>query len=152
MNAFVQLVISWQDNYLFFIINYYMKTSSHVSLTGRRGERGWGMLPHPHPRLPVGGEIFPVYIPVGEEISPSPSPNRGIPRGESGIGSPLLSLGGEEPGAWPLSYLHPSNCFSRGIHLRAGACPPVGLNDKTCTKRYFYLLFDHICDMWTCVY
>jgi hypothetical protein len=93
MNVFVQLVISWQDNYLFFIINYYMKTSSHVSLTGPRGERGWGMLPHPHPRLPVGGENFPVYIPVGEEISPSPSPNRGIPRGESRIGSPLPSLG-----------------------------------------------------------
>jgi hypothetical protein len=90
MNVFVQLVISWQDNYLFFIINYYMKTSSHVSLTGPRGERGWGMLPHP--RLPVGEEIFPVYIPVGEEISPSPSPNRGIPHGESGIGSPLPSL------------------------------------------------------------
>jgi oxalate---CoA ligase len=90
MNVFVQLVISWQDNYLFFIINYYMKTSSHVSLTGPRGERGWGMLPHP--RLPVGGENFPVYIPVGEEISTSPSPNRGIPRGESGIGSPLPSL------------------------------------------------------------
>ena len=50
------------------------------------------MLPHPRPRLPVRGEIFPVYIPVGEEISPSPSPNRGIPRGESGIGSPLPSL------------------------------------------------------------
>jgi transposase InsO family protein len=50
------------------------------------------MLPHPRPRLPVGGEIFPIYIPVGEEISPSPSPNRGIPRGESGIGSPLPSL------------------------------------------------------------
>jgi hypothetical protein len=93
MNVFVQLVISWQDNYLFFIINYCMKTSSHVSLTGPRGERGWGMLPHPRPRLPVGGEIFPVYILVGEEISPSPSPNRGIPRGESGIGSPLPSLG-----------------------------------------------------------
>jgi hypothetical protein len=44
------------------------------------------------PRLPVGGEIFPVYILVGEEISPSLSPNRGIPYGESGIGSPLPSL------------------------------------------------------------
>jgi hypothetical protein len=64
-----------------------MKTSSHVSLTGPRGERGWGMLPHSRPRLPVEGEIFPVYIPVGEEISPSPSPNRGIPQGKSGIGS-----------------------------------------------------------------
>ena len=31
-------------------------------------------------------------LPVGEETSPSPSPNRGIPRGESGIGSPLPSL------------------------------------------------------------
>jgi hypothetical protein len=92
INVFVQLMISWQDNYLFFIINYYMKTSLHVSLTGPHGERGWGMLPHPRPRLPVGGEIFPVYIPVGEEISPSPSPHRGIPRGESGIGSPLPSL------------------------------------------------------------
>ena len=69
-----------------------MKTLSHVSLTGPRGERGWGMLPHPRPRLPVGGELFPIYIPVGEETSPSPSPNRGIPRGESGIGSPLPSL------------------------------------------------------------
>jgi hypothetical protein len=69
-----------------------MKTLSHVSLTGPRGERGWGMLPHPRPRLPVGGELFPIYIPVGEETSPSPSPNRGIPRGESRIGSPLPSL------------------------------------------------------------
>jgi hypothetical protein len=25
-----------------------------------------------------------------------------------------------------------------------------GFNDKICTKRYFYLLFDYICDMWTC--
>jgi hypothetical protein len=69
-----------------------MKTLSHVSLTGLRGERGWGMLPHPRPRLPVGGELLPIYIPVGKETSPSPSPNRGIPRGESGIGSPLPSL------------------------------------------------------------
>jgi hypothetical protein len=69
-----------------------MKTLSHVSLTGPRGERGWGMLSHPHPHLPVGGEFSPVYIPVGEETPPSPSPNRGIPRGESGIGSPLPSL------------------------------------------------------------
>jgi hypothetical protein len=69
-----------------------MKTLSHVSLTGPRGERGWGMFSHPHPRLPVGGEFSPVYIPVGEETPPSPSPNRGIPRGESGIGSPLPSL------------------------------------------------------------
>jgi hypothetical protein len=71
-----------------------MKSLSHVRLTGPRGEQGWGMLLHPRPRLPVGEEFSPVYIPVGEETSPSPSPspNRGIPRGESGIGSPLPSL------------------------------------------------------------
>jgi hypothetical protein len=63
-----------------------MKTLSHVSLTGPREERGWGMLLHPRPRLPVGGEIFPVYIPVGEETSSSPSPNRGIPVGNRGSG------------------------------------------------------------------
>jgi hypothetical protein len=67
-----------------------MKTLSHVCLMGPRGERGWGMLLHPRPRLPVGGEFSPVYIPVGEKTSPSP--NRGIPRGESEIGSPLPSL------------------------------------------------------------
>jgi hypothetical protein len=57
------------------------------------------MLPRPHPRLPVGGYIFPVYIPVGEvsSPSPSPSPNGGIPHGESGIGSPLPSLLSTQP-------------------------------------------------------
>ena len=129
-----------------------MESLSHVRLTVPAGNGDGECFSIPVPVYPLGENFPPVYIPVGEETSSSPSPNRGIPRGESGIGSPLLSLGGEEPGAWPLSYLHPSNCFSRGIHLRAGACPPVGLNDKTCTKRYFYLLFDHICDMWICGY
>jgi hypothetical protein len=69
-----------------------MKTSPYISLTGPRGERGWGMFPHPSPRLPIGVEFFPVYIPAGGEPSPSPSPNGGIPRGESGIGAPLPSL------------------------------------------------------------
>jgi hypothetical protein len=57
---------------------------------GPRGEWGRGMLLHPRPRLPVGREYFPVYIPMGEETSPSP--NRGIPREESGIGFPFPSL------------------------------------------------------------
>ena len=48
---------------------------------------------NPRPRLPVGGDYFPIYIPVGEETSPSPSPNRRIPHEESGIGSPLPCLG-----------------------------------------------------------
>jgi hypothetical protein len=69
-----------------------MKTSSYVSLTGPRGEQGWRMHPHPRPRLPIGGEFFPIYIPEGEKTFPSPPPNRRIPRGESGIRSPLPSL------------------------------------------------------------
>jgi hypothetical protein len=40
------------------------------------------------------GKFFPVYIPMGEETSPSP--NGGIPHGESVIGSPLPSLYGAE--------------------------------------------------------
>jgi hypothetical protein len=64
-----------------------MKTLSHVSLTGLREERA-----HPRPRLPVREEFFPVYILAGEETAPSSSVNGGIPRGKSGIGSPLPSL------------------------------------------------------------
>jgi hypothetical protein len=44
---------------------------------GPCGERGWRMLPRPHPCLPTRGEYFPVYIPMGE-TSLSTSPNRGI--------------------------------------------------------------------------
>jgi hypothetical protein len=91
---------------------------SHVSLTGPHGEQGWGMLPHPRPRLPVGGELFPIYIPVGEETSSYPSPNRGIPRGESGIGSPLPSL--IRPAPATVAFLHPAVAFLSG---------PAGLLD-----------------------
>jgi hypothetical protein len=95
-----------------------MKTSSHIRLMGPRGERGWGMLPHPHPRLPVGGENFPVYIPVGEEISPSPFPNRGIPRGESGIGSHchLYSGGGRSGNKCLGEYVCMRRCSNRQMY------------------------------------
>jgi hypothetical protein len=56
---------------------------------GPHGERGWGMFPHPRSRLPIGGGFFPVYILAGGEPSPSPSPNRGIPRGRSGNQGPI---------------------------------------------------------------
>lgn len=48
------------------------------------------MLSYHRPRLPVEGEFFLVYISIGEETSLSP--NRGIPRKESGIGSSFPSL------------------------------------------------------------
>lgn len=50
------------------------------------------MLSYPRPRLPVEGEFFIVYIPIGEETFLSLSPNRGIPRKKSGIGSSFPSL------------------------------------------------------------
>ena len=54
------------------------------------GFGGW--IPIPVPASP-DGDCFPtIRIPVGEKLAPSPSPNRGIPRGESGIGAPLPSL------------------------------------------------------------
>jgi hypothetical protein len=63
-----------------------MKTLSHVSLTGPHGERGWGMLPHPRPRLPTGGELFPIYIPVGKKL-PHPHPLiEEFPAGNRGSG------------------------------------------------------------------
>jgi hypothetical protein len=62
-----------------FIINYYIKTLSRVSLTGPHEKQG-------------RERNFPVYIPVGEETSLFPSTNGGIPCEESGIGSQLPSL------------------------------------------------------------
>jgi hypothetical protein len=98
-----------------------MKILSHVILTGPRGERGWGMLLHPRPRLRVEGEFPPVYIPVGEETFPSPSPNRGILRGESKIRSSLPSLVGDGimgagPGAPSFSTYHPRSQVKTDNH------------------------------------
>jgi hypothetical protein len=58
----------------------------------KRGHREMGTgdeLPDPPPQDPTGNG-FP--LPVGIILVPSPSPNRGIPSGESGIGSLLTSL------------------------------------------------------------
>jgi hypothetical protein len=120
------------------------------------------MLPHPRPRLPVGGELFPIYIPVGEETSSSPSPNRGIPHGESGIGSPLPSLGrgrerqgdrkGQRGGVWTLD----SGGIGQKQRLPTGrwdvgeaeGCVPCGSGLTTacglrhCTKDWAAILWD----------
>jgi hypothetical protein len=50
------------------------------------------MLPHPCPGLPAGGQYFPIYMSIGEESFPYPSPNGRIPHGESRIGALLSSL------------------------------------------------------------
>jgi hypothetical protein len=44
------------------------------------------MLSHPYPRLPVGGELFPIYIPVGKKL-PHPHPLiEEFPAGNQGSG------------------------------------------------------------------
>jgi hypothetical protein len=50
-----------------------MKTSSYISLTGLRGKRRGGMLPHHRPCLSVRGGFFSIYIPVGDNL-PHPHP------------------------------------------------------------------------------
>jgi hypothetical protein len=61
---------------------------------GLRGIGYGGQFTVPAPVIPDGEKFSPIYIPMGIIFVPSPSPNRGIPRGESGIGSPLPSLPG----------------------------------------------------------
>jgi hypothetical protein len=62
-----------------------MKTSPYISLTGPRGEREWGMFPHPVPVYLSGEDFFPFTSPRGDN-HPHPL-NGGIPRGDSGIGA-----------------------------------------------------------------
>jgi hypothetical protein len=59
-------------------------------MQGNGDEEPWII---PAPAIPDGDELFLVYFSVGIKLLPYPSPNGGIPRGESGIGSPLPSLG-----------------------------------------------------------
>jgi hypothetical protein len=45
-----------------------------------------------HTRLPNEWRFCPISIPMGTIFVPYPYPNRGIPHGLAGIGSPLTSL------------------------------------------------------------
>jgi hypothetical protein len=45
-----------------------------------------------HTRLPNGWRFCSISIPMGTIFVPYPYPNRGIPHGLAGIGSPLTSL------------------------------------------------------------
>jgi hypothetical protein len=67
-------------------------------LIGAAGNRGWGSWDRPRPRQTRRGSVSPVLFPTEQQLQPSPSPNRGIPRGESGIGSPLPSLRARQRG------------------------------------------------------
>jgi hypothetical protein len=59
---------------------------------GPRGSGDGGQHTIPVPVVPDGDNFSPDYIPAGINFVPSPSPNRGIHLGESGIGSLLPSL------------------------------------------------------------
>jgi hypothetical protein len=45
-----------------------MKTSSYISLTGPRGERRWGMFPHPVSVYPSEEDFSPFTSPRGENL------------------------------------------------------------------------------------
>jgi hypothetical protein len=54
------------------------------------------IIPSQHTRLPNGWRFCPISIPMNTIFVPYPYPNRGIPHGLVGIGSPLTSLGAME--------------------------------------------------------
>jgi hypothetical protein len=56
------------------------------------GNRVWIIAPQTHTRLPNGWRFCPISIPMGTIFVPYSYPNRGIPHGLAGIGSPSTSL------------------------------------------------------------
>jgi hypothetical protein len=98
----------------------------------------------PVPAIPDGDNISPDLIPVGSNFVPSPSPNRGIPHGESGIGSPLPSLRATRPnavfyGSTPsprVRILSPSVSKRPSIFRIPPHC---SIHLRFCTKRRLFL-------------
>jgi hypothetical protein len=64
-----------------------------------------------HTRLLNGWRFCLIYIPIGTNFVPYPYPNRGIPHGLAGIGSPLTSLRVVLDGQNPCSALGWVNLF-----------------------------------------
>jgi hypothetical protein len=56
------------------------------------GNRVWIIASQTHTCLPNGWRFCPISIPMGTIFVSYPYPNRGIPHGLAGIGSPLTSL------------------------------------------------------------
>jgi hypothetical protein len=68
-----------------------MKTSSYISLTGPRGERGWRMFPYPVPVYPSGEDFSSFTFLWGENL-PHPHPlMEEFPAGNRGSGPIAIS-------------------------------------------------------------
>jgi hypothetical protein len=72
-----------------------------------------------HTRLPNGWRFYPISIPMGTIFVPYPYPNRGIPHGLAGIGSPLTSLVLPHFGLWKYLY-HCRPRMAGGQHQLVG--------------------------------
>jgi hypothetical protein len=70
----------------------YMGLDAWCLAGGEAGIRAEEQPTIPVPVIPDGDRFPTEFIPVGNNLAPSPSPNRGISRGESGIRGPLPSL------------------------------------------------------------
>jgi hypothetical protein len=76
-----------------------------------------------HTRLPNGWRFCPISIPMGTIFVPYPYPNRGIPHGLTGIGSPLTSLVLKRTQPWGAGFTdedHTKGCIPCSLQLRVG--------------------------------
>jgi hypothetical protein len=79
-------------------LNSFIQTGQVYTYEIPMGNRVRIIASQTHTRLPNGWRFCPISIPMGTTFVPYPYPNRGIPHGLSGIGSPLTSLLGlDEP-------------------------------------------------------
>jgi hypothetical protein len=74
-------------------LNSFIQTRQMYTYEIPMGNRVWIIASQTHTRLPNGWRFCPISIPMGTIFVPYPYPNRGIPHGLAGIGSPLTSLG-----------------------------------------------------------
>jgi hypothetical protein len=74
-------------------LNSFIQTGQVYAYEIPMGNRVRIIASQTHTRLPNGWRFCPISIPMGIIFVPYPYPNRGIPHGLSGIGSPLTSLG-----------------------------------------------------------
>jgi hypothetical protein len=73
-------------------LNSFIQTRQMYTYEIPMGNRVRIIASQTHTRLPNGWSFCPISIPMGTIFVPYPYPNRGIPHGLAGIGSPLTSL------------------------------------------------------------
>jgi hypothetical protein len=84
-------------------LNSFIQTRQMYTYEIPMGNRVQIIASQTHTRLPNGWRFCPISIPMGTIFVPYPYPNRGIPYGLAGIGSPLTSLDTISPRPSPAS-------------------------------------------------